>query len=862
MKKLLLLLCAFMASISGAWAQDTNLAGAVGVTAKIGDTDVSNVLTATGAQPNDYDGSGEMNIVVDLLGSKTIQGFALTFSGDRWVSSFTLSYSSDGSEYTKIADYETGRTAQHPETNITQAFATSITARYIKYTSKKSDKNVTDQYSETIKNFKLLQYGTLPAIPSIVSDSHKLGILSFDLSNATGYSWENWGSSTTLEAISIQGKSATRFNGFTYYGSGFTSIDATGYTTLHLDVYPDFTGTLAIFPITGTDEKGLQFNVTADQWNSVDLDIDDLKDLSLNVGNIYQMKYVDHVDANNHAVNGDGSKSFILGNVYLYGTPVVDTEKPEMSSIVVASTTHRSATLTVNATDNITTGKLTYTVKNSSDVEVGTGKGVQGEDVTITINGLTASTNYSAGDFKVTATDHAGNVSDPMNVPAFTTEAAPTGKNYSDIGGTGYEILVQARHYTNTYDYELIITSENVMTGFGNCYWFLNGGPGGTLMNNADKSFTDGGKTMTVRVRSTTAPSMDTPLYIIFEPGGEKTFKESADKNPVFDWVEIAGAKVYDVMVNGDNASVIGTISATNLAEFKTAVGNGKLIDLRNANIAGDIDELTTNNPNALFLYDDQATAAAATKTKNSVYTADVRYYGAPNGLTFVDDPVNVPLWFNNHAYANFEAGKSVFINRTIPAGSYATTYMAAGAGFSSATLETGLKAYELTAATTGQLTFTLVKGDISAGKGYVIYNPTGSDLTLTWQSGNTNALLDGANQGEVTPINYVQIRGTMQTITTDGTQWILYPTGSDTEIRPANGPKISPLRAYFTGVTVGGGGESRGIFIDGDVTKIGIIKANGTIDMNTEIYDLNGRRVQNPTKGIYIVNGKKVVIK
>ena len=30
----------------------------------------------------------------------------------------------------------------------------------------------------------------------------------------------------------------------------------------------------------------------------------------------------------------------------------------------------------------------------------------------------------------------------------------------------------------------------------------------------------------------------------------------------------------------------------------------------------------------------------------------------------------------------------------------------------------------------------------------------------------------------------------------------------------------------------------------------------------STEVYDLMGRRVQNPTKGMYIVNGKKVVIK
>ncbi|MBR3896326.1 MAG: hypothetical protein IKJ42_04805, partial [Bacteroidaceae bacterium] len=29
-----------------------------------------------------------------------------------------------------------------------------------------------------------------------------------------------------------------------------------------------------------------------------------------------------------------------------------------------------------------------------------------------------------------------------------------------------------------------------------------------------------------------------------------------------------------------------------------------------------------------------------------------------------------------------------------------------------------------------------------------------------------------------------------------------------------------------------------------------------------TVVYDLQGRRVENPAKGIYIVNGKKVVIK
>ena len=37
------------------------------------------------------------------------------------------------------------------------------------------------------------------------------------------------------------------------------------------------------------------------------------------------------------------------------------------------------------------------------------------------------------------------------------------------------------------------------------------------------------------------------------------------------------------------------------------------------------------------------------------------------------------------------------------------------------------------------------------------------------------------------------------------------------------------------------------------DASQIGKVKT---------VYDLNGRAVENPAKGIYIINGKKVVIK
>lgn len=53
-------------------------------------------------------------------------------------------------------------------------------------------------------------------------------------------------------------------------------------------------------------------------------------------------------------------------------------------------------------------------------------------------------------------------------------------------------------------------------------------------------------------------------------------------------------------------------------------------------------------------------------------------------------------------------------------------------------------------------------------------------------------------------------------------------------------------------------------LFIDfeenGDVT--GIANVNSNKEFNGDFYNLNGQKVQNPTKGLYIVNGKKAIIK
>lgn len=69
----------------------------------------------------------------------------------------------------------------------------------------------------------------------------------------------------------------------------------------------------------------------------------------------------------------------------------------------------------------------------------------------------------------------------------------------------------------------------------------------------------------------------------------------------------------------------------------------------------------------------------------------------------------------------------------------------------------------------------------------------------------------------------------------------------------------LAANRAYLT--YSGSGGAAREFFSFDETTSIEAID-NGQWTMDGVVYDLQGRRVSQPAKGLYIVNGKKVVIK
>ena len=86
-----------------------------------------------------------------------------------------------------------------------------------------------------------------------------------------------------------------------------------------------------------------------------------------------------------------------------------------------------------------------------------------------------------------------------------------------------------------------------------------------------------------------------------------------------------------------------------------------------------------------------------------------------------------------------------------------------------------------------------------------------------------------------------------------------------DSKFKKATGAKLKAGKAYLTtayDVTTAGSGAPGLEIVFGDATGIGATLVNSEQRIMNSVYDLQGRKVANPTKGLYIVNGKKVIVK
>ena len=167
------------------------------------------------------------------------------------------------------------------------------------------------------------------------------------------------------------------------------------------------------------------------------------------------------------------------------------------------------------------------------------------------------------------------------------------------------------------------------------------------------------------------------------------------------------------------------------------------------------------------------------------------------------------------------------------------------------------LAAYTGVSGTTMHFT-TIDIAEFEAGKPYLVLPKTGCAT-------GTTVLFDvditAKNPTPVTWGNYT-FTGTFTTKTftsADNTTSRFVATGNEL-VTPNENSTLKSLRCYFTVPVAAARSLTFDIDEEGGTTSINTVQGSGL--MVNGYYNLNGQRVAKPTKGLFIVNGKKVVIK
>ena len=179
----------------------------------------------------------------------------------------------------------------------------------------------------------------------------------------------------------------------------------------------------------------------------------------------------------------------------------------------------------------------------------------------------------------------------------------------------------------------------------------------------------------------------------------------------------------------------------------------------------------------------------------------------------------------------------------TIGSAGFATLFTPAALDFSGVA---GLTAY--TAAKEGDVVRLTKVDNVPANTGVVLEGTAG---TYSIPAIATSSTAKGELTGNAT-------EATAWNAESGYSYYVLASTGSGVEFRPVETGKIAAGKAFLK-VASGGTVHAFNV-VFGDETGISEVVRDG--EKESAIFDLSGRRVAKPAKGLYIVNGKKILVK
>ena len=207
----------------------------------------------------------------------------------------------------------------------------------------------------------------------------------------------------------------------------------------------------------------------------------------------------------------------------------------------------------------------------------------------------------------------------------------------------------------------------------------------------------------------------------------------------------------------------------------------------------------------------------------------------------------------------------NVTLNRTMNAGGWNTFCAPFDISSSQITsaFGSGTKVKELDSSSydegTKELTLNFTEAEnIATGKPYLVYLGRNYNVVNPMFKGVTIS-----NSSTTTTTTYADFVPVMNpTLLTGGDKTVLFVTGGNKLTYPSADGNINGFRAYFQ-LKGDAAAEARAFNMSfDDETRIEGPTPTPSLVERGEIYDLSGRRVEKAVKGLYIVNGKKMMVK
>lgn len=201
--------------------------------------------------------------------------------------------------------------------------------------------------------------------------------------------------------------------------------------------------------------------------------------------------------------------------------------------------------------------------------------------------------------------------------------------------------------------------------------------------------------------------------------------------------------------------------------------------------------------------------------------------------------------------------GKTVTYTRTFPNTSWNAWFVP----FVVDAANSDVTFYKISNTQTGTYNITVeevTEGTIEANTPYLV-KAKEANKEVTFTATNTTVSATSSAVAKTYGSNYT-FTGiySIKTAATSDETW--YALSGGTFYQPNSGASLKPFRFYLD--ANGAQSPSFSIVVNDDVTGITGTEQSVADLSNTVIYDLQGCRVSNPGKGLYIINGKKVIIK